>query len=81
MAAKAHLRNNRPLVIALSTNDGLGASLQNIATLYNKKNIYFVPFSQDDYSNKASSLVARFEFIGETLTKALNKEQRQPLII
>ena len=56
MAAKAHLRNNRPLVVALSTNDALGMNLKNIGILLNTKNIYFVPFGQDDYKKKTCSM-------------------------
>ena len=58
MAAKAHLRNNKPLVISVSTNDGLGMNMKNIGLLLNSKNIYFVPFGQDDYIKKPNSLVA-----------------------
>ena len=58
MAAKAHLRNNKPLVIFISTNDGLGMNMKNIGLLLNTKNIYFVPFGQDDAQKKPNSLVA-----------------------
>ncbi len=81
MAAKAHLRNNRPLVIAISTNDALGINLQNIGKLMVMKNIYFVPFGQDDYEKKPNSMVAHFDKIKDTLEAALDREQIQPLII
>ena len=59
MAAKAHLRNNRPLVVALSTNDALGMNLKNIGILLNTKNIYFIPFGQDNYKAKPNSMIAQ----------------------
>ncbi len=80
MAAKSHLRNLKPVVIAISTNDGLSGSFENISKVYNKKNIYFVPFTQDDYINKPNSLVFKKEKVIETLEMALDKKQYQPLI-
>ncbi len=80
MASKAHIRNNKPVVIAVSTNDALGANMQNIGGMINKKNIYFVPFGQDDYLKKPKSIVAHFEKIPETIFKALKGEQLQPII-
>jgi dipicolinate synthase subunit B len=80
MAAKAHLRNGRPVVIALSTNDGLSASAENIAKLLNRKHFYFVPFRQDDPINKPRSLQADFSLLDETLTAAINGKQFQPII-
>ncbi|MBE7037774.1 MAG: dipicolinate synthase subunit B [Ruminococcaceae bacterium] len=80
MAAKASLRNKNPLIIAVSTNDGLGLSAQNIATLLNTKNVFFVPFGQDDAKNKPNSLVADMTKISDTLYLALEGEQIQPLI-
>lgn len=80
MASKAHIRNNKPLVIAVSTNDALGANMQNIGGLLNKRNIYFVPFGQDDYLKKPRSMVAHFEKIPETIFKSLKNEQIQPII-
>ena len=80
MAAKAHLRNGRPLVIAFSTNDGLSASAENIAKLLNRKNIYFVPFGQDDPQNKPRSLQADFGMIDESLGAALIGQQLQPIL-
>lgn len=80
MAAKAHLRNGKPLVIALSTNDGLSGSLENIARLMNRKNIYFVPFGQDDPAKKPNSLQADFELLPESVGEALIGRQIQPIL-
>ena len=80
MAAKASLRNKNPLIIAVSTNDGLGLSAQNIATLLNTKNVFFVPFGQDDPQNKPNSLVADMTKILDTLYLALEGKQIQPII-
>ena len=80
MAAKAHLRNNRPLVISISTNDALGINLQNIGKLMIMKNIYFVPFGQDDYIKKPNSMIADVEKIKDTVEAAMKKEQIQPVI-
>ena len=80
MAAKAHLRNGRPVVIALSTNDGLSGSAENIARLLNRKNIYFVPFGQDDPVKKPSSLQADFSLLEETVEAALQGRQIQPIL-
>ena len=81
MAVKAHLRNNKPVVIGISTNDALGLNFQNIATLFNTKNIYFVPFGQDDYQNKPKSLVADWSKLEDTITKAYAGEQIQPVLL
>ena len=81
MAAKAHLRNGRPLIIAVSTNDGLSGSAKNIGTLLDKKNVYFVPFRQDDPAKKPTSLVADFTKIPETIEAARKGEQIQPLLL
>lgn len=81
MAAKAHLRNNRPVLLAVSTNDGLSGNAGNIGALLNRKNIYFVPFGQDDFANKPTSLAAKFDMITEAAKAALNGIQLQPLII
>lgn len=80
MAAKATLRNQKPVIIAVSTNDGLGASAKNIGTLLNTKNIFFVPFGQDDYVNKTTSLVADMALITKTIINALDGKQIQPVI-
>lgn len=81
MAAKAHIRNNRPLVIALSTNDALSNSAKNIGTLLNYKNVFFVPFSQDAPDTKPRSCIARFEFSHQTIENALKGIQIQPIIM
>lgn len=80
MAVKAHLRNIRPVVIALATNDGLGNNAKNIGELLNKKNIYFVPFSQDDPKNKPNSIISNLNLIVETVLAALEGKQLQPLL-
>lgn len=80
MAAKAHLRNARPVVIGLCTNDGLSANLKNVGTMLNKKNVYFVPFYQDDYVNKPNSLVCNMDMVEHTLHSALIGKQLQPLL-
>lgn len=81
MAAKAQMRNCRPLVLAISTNDGLGLNASNIAKLLVTKNIYFVPFGQDNPQQKPNSLVARMELVPETCYSALEGKQLQPMII
>lgn len=81
LAAKSLLRVGRPVVLAISTNDGLGASAQHIAALLNRKNFYFVPFAQDDYLRKPQSLQADFELIPETLEQAMNGRQYQPVLL
>jgi dipicolinate synthase subunit B len=81
MAAKAQMRNQRPLVLAISTNDGLGLNAANISKLLITKNIYFVPFGQDDPINKPNSLVAHMELIAETSEAALLGKQVQPLLV
>ncbi len=80
MAAKAHMRNGRPLVIALSTNDGLSGSAENIAKLLNRKGVYFVPFRQDDPAKKPRSLQADFSLLDETVQAALRGWQIQPIL-
>ena len=79
MAAKAHLRSNRPLVIALASNDALSANLKNIGTLLSRKHIYFVPMKQDDPEKKPHSLVADFSLLPATLEAALSGKQYQRL--
>lgn len=81
MAAKAHLRNGRPLVLALSTNDGLSGSAESIARLLNRKSVYFVPFGQDDAEKKPCSLQADFNLAPAAIEAALNARQLQPLLI
>ena len=80
MAAKAHLRNQKPVVIAPSTNDGLGNAAKNIGVLLNNKNLYFVPFGQDDHVKKPNSLVADMTKILPSLELALEGEQLQPIL-
>lgn len=80
LAVKAHLRNNRPVVIGISTNDGLGNNAKNIGILANMKNIYFVPYGQDDYIAKENSLVAQMEYIIPTIESALDGVQLQPVL-
>ena len=81
MAAKSQLRNQRPVLLAIATNDGLGGNAKNIGLLLNMKNIYFVPFSQDDAINKPNSLVADMQQIPTAITAALAGRQLQPLLI
>lgn len=81
LAAKAHLRNQRPLLIAPSTNDALSNAGKNIGSLLNYKNVYFVPFGQDNCKGKPTSMVADFSLIPDALTSALRGEQIQPVVI
>ena len=81
MAAKAHLRNDRPLVAAIATNDGLSAAARNLGELLARKNYYFVPFGQDDPQRKPCSLMADFTCIGETVEAALEGRQIQPVLL
>ena len=81
MAAKAHLRADRPLVIALASNDALSQNLKNIATLLSRKSVYFVPFGQDSPKGKPHSLVCDFSLIEKTMEYALEGKQLQPLLI
>lgn len=80
LGAKSHLRNERPLVLAVSTNDGLSAAAQNIGRLLNWRNVYFVPFGQDDPLKKPRSLVADFDMIPRTVAAALSGVQIQPML-
>ena len=81
MACKAHLRNDLPVVVGLSTNDGLAGNSSNIGLLLNRRLYYFVPFSQDDPTGKPNSLVADFGRIDETATAALAGQQVQPILL
>lgn len=81
MAAKSHLRNGRPILIAVSTNDALAGAAENIGKLLNKKNYYFVPFGQDDPIKKPTSMVADFDKLPQALELALEGKQLQPLIL
>lgn len=80
MAAKAHLRNQKPVLIAVSTNDGLGNAAKNIGMLLNYKNLFFVPFGQDDFIKKPNSLVADMTKIGDSAKAALDFKQLQPIL-
>ena len=81
MVAKSHLRNGRPLVVAVSTNDGLAGAAENIGRLLVRKHYYFVPFGQDDSIHKPTSLVADFALIPQTLQAALDGRQIQPILL
>ena len=81
LAAKAHLRNGMPLLIAPSTNDALSNAGKNIGSLLNYKNIYFVPFGQDSFQNKPTSMVADFSLLPMALECALRGEQLQPIVV
>lgn len=81
LAAKAHLRNNRPVIVAVSTNDGLSGNAANIGKLLNRKQYYFVPFGQDDPVGKPTSLVADFRRIEETVEAAMRGVQIQPILL
>ena len=81
MAAKAHLRNERPVLIAPSTNDGLAASAASIGALLPRKYIYFVPFGQDDFEKKPTSLVADFSLVADAAQAALEGRQLQPILL
>ena len=80
MAAKSHLRNQKPVVLAISTNDGLGLNARNIGTLLITKNVYLVPFGQDNPVVKANSLVAHMERVPETILMACEGKQIQPVL-
>ena len=81
LAAKAHLRNERPVLIAVSSNDALSGNARNLGTLMNTKNYFFVPFGQDDAMKKPTSLVAKTEMIPEAVKAALEGRQIQPILI
>ncbi len=81
MAAKSHLRNGKPVVVALATNDGLSASAGNIAALLNRKHYYFVPFGQDDAEKKPTSLIADFTQLEAAAEAAFEGRQIQPMLV
>jgi dipicolinate synthase subunit B len=81
MAIKAQLRNQRPVVLAIATNDALGMNARNLGVLLNAKNIYMVPFGQDNPAGKPNSLVARMDLLTETVVHALQGKQLQPVLI
>lgn len=80
MAVKSHLRNQKPVIIAISTNDALAGSAKNIGILQNYKNYFFVPYRQDNHEKKPNSIVADFSLIPETIEYALNGKQIQPIV-
>jgi dipicolinate synthase subunit B len=80
MAAKGHLRNLKPLVISLATNDALGLNFKNIGTLISTKNVYFVPFFQDDFNKKPNSMISNTELIIPTIEGALKNIQIEPVV-
>lgn len=80
MAVKAHVRNNKPVVMGISTNDALGLNFKNLAVLMSAKNFYFVPFGQDNYLQKPQSLVANWEKLEETILDAMQNKQFQPVL-
>lgn len=81
MAVKGHIRNNKPVVIGVSTNDGLGANGENLLALLNTKNIFFIPFEQDDPMKKPKSLVYDYTKMIDTIEAAINNKQIQPLLL
>lgn len=81
MASKAHLRNQKPLVISISTNDAMGMNFKNIGNLMNTKNIYFVPFGQDNYKSKPNSMIAKMNLLPDTIEAAMRGRQIQPMIV
>lgn len=81
MCVKAQLRNRKPVIIGIATNDGLGANLFNIAMVLEKKNVYFIPFGQDDASGKPTSLICDFKRLPDTLDAAIHGRQLQPVLL
>ena len=81
MAAKSHLRNGRPILVAVSTNDALNGAAENIGKLLSRKHFYFVPFGQDDPEEKPTSMVAHFDMIPQALDAAMEGRQLQPILI
>lgn len=80
MAVKSHIRNGRPVVLAIATNDALGAAAKNIGFLQNYRNFYFVPYGQDDFEKKPNSMISHFELLPDTIVSALDGKQLQPMI-
>ena len=81
MAAKSHLRNGRPVLVGISTNDALAGAAENIGKLLGRKNYYFVPFRQDDPAGKPTSIVADYEQIPQAIEAAVNGKQLQPILV
>lgn len=80
MAVKSHIRNGGPVVLAIATNDALGAAAKNIGFLQNCRSFYFVPYGQDDWQNKPSSMISHFELLPQTVVSAMSAKQLQPII-
>lgn len=81
MAAKSHLRNGRPVILGISSNDALGTAAKNIGALLARKNYYFVPFGQDDPQNKPASMIADFTLLPDTIAAAMEGRQLQPILL
>lgn len=81
MAVKSHLRNQKPVIIGISTNDALSGSAENIGKLLNRKNYFFIPFSQDNPITKPTSLVCKFDYLIPTIKEAIKRRQVQPILI
>jgi dipicolinate synthase subunit B len=81
MAFKAHMRNNKPAIIAISTNDALGVNAKNIGALLNMKNVFLVPFGQDDPVKKCNSIIAKYDLIIPTIIEAMKGNQIQPILV
>lgn len=81
MSVKSHLRNNAPVVIAVSTNDALSGCSKNIGMLQNMRNYYFVPMGQDNHNLKPTSMVAKFELTQATIAEALQGKQLEPIVL
>jgi len=81
MAAKSHVRNGKPVVIGISSNDGLGLNAKNLAVLLNSKYYYFIPFGQDNPEAKRNSLIAKMELLAPTVEMAMEGKQYQPMVI
>lgn len=81
MAAKAHLRNQKPVILAISTNDGLGINAKNLGLLLNTKNVYMVPFGQDSPTGKPNSLKSRMDLIIDTILQSMQGKQLQPILV
>lgn len=81
MAAKSHIRNQKPVVIGISTNDGLGMNAKNLGILLNSKHYFFIPFGQDNPTEKKNSLISKLDYTIPTIEQALEGKQLQPMIV
>lgn len=81
MAVKSHIRNGRPVILAIATNDALGAAAKNIGAVQNYRSFYFVPYGQDDFEHKPNSMISHFELVPDTIVSALSGIQPQPIIV